>query len=293
MCASFHSFTAQLDKLFEKLIINQFVINGKDDYSDKHAKEVFGIKFSSLISLLSKREFFDKKIDQFNCTYLFHPDSLSGGSELDDNLRDKKLDAQMNVTAQSMKELDDASSWHKGRAKKTNSSFSHQFIPIFALVLLFNDCNLPATGLTKNFDFNQTHTVTRVIHGSTTNVDMDVTQAFHHNVKHLLKYCEVMMSTNKFAHLFGFESVKSMNPTLKGNYYSSIKSALIGIAKFAGVVKTHGLSDTIGAKIGGDDEVSKTKFSYQLYLFQDLHTSLTYYKSDIEKLEVLVVNSVR
>ena len=172
---------------------------------------------------------------------------------MDDDLHHKILDAQMNFLMQSANELDTVSSWHKGRAKKTNSSFSHQFIPVLALVLLFNDCNLPATGLSKNFDLNQTHTVTRVKHGTTTNVDIDVTQAFHHNVKHLLKYCEVMMSTKKFAHLFGFESVKSMNPTLKGNYYSSIKSALVGIAKFAGVVKTHGLSDTIAAKIGGGD----------------------------------------
>ena len=117
MCASFHSFAALLNKLFEKLIINQFVINGKDGYSDNHAKPVFDVKFSRHISLLSEREFFDKKIGQFNCTYLFHPDSLSGDSELDDGLRNKHLDAQMNVTAQSMNELDDASSWHKGRAK--------------------------------------------------------------------------------------------------------------------------------------------------------------------------------
>ena len=123
MCASFHSFAARLNKLCQKLIINQFVINGKDDFIDKDAKEVFDVKFSRHISLLSKREFFDKKIDQFNYFYLSHPDSLSGDSELDDDLRHKRLDAQMNVTAQSAKELDNASSWHKGRAKKTNSSF--------------------------------------------------------------------------------------------------------------------------------------------------------------------------
>ena len=286
MCALFHSFAARLDKLFEKLIINQFAINGEDNYNDEKAKEVFDVNFPGRISLPSNRAFFDKKIDQFNRFYLSHTDSLSGDSELDDDLRHKILDAQMNFLMQSVNQLDRASSWHKGRAKKTNSSFSHQFIPVLALVLLFNDCNLPATGLSKNFDRNQTHTVTRVKHGTTTNVDMDVTQAFHHNVKYLLKYCEVMMSTKKFAHLFGFESVKSMTPTLKGNYYSSIKSALIGIAKFAGGVKLHGLSDTIGAKIGGD----KTKFSYQLYLFQDLHKSLTYYESNMEKLNMLKVN---
>ena len=121
MCASFHSFAALLDKFFEKLIINQFVINGKEDYSDNDAREVFDVKFSRHMSLLSQREFFDKKIGQFNCTYLFHPDSLSGNSGLDDNLRNKKLDAQLNVTAMSMNELDNASSWHKERAKTMNS----------------------------------------------------------------------------------------------------------------------------------------------------------------------------
>ena len=110
MCASFHSFAARLNKLFEKVIFEEFVINGKDTYSDNDAKPVFGVEMANDISLLSKREFFNKKIGQFNSTYLFHPDSLSGDSELDDDLRNKKLDAQMNVTAQSMKELDDASS---------------------------------------------------------------------------------------------------------------------------------------------------------------------------------------
>jgi hypothetical protein len=82
---------------------------------------------------------------------------LTGTSEFDDNLRNKILDAQLNVTAMSMNELDNASSWHKGRAKTTNSGFTQQFIPVLALVLLFNDCNLPTTKLSKNFDASQTY----------------------------------------------------------------------------------------------------------------------------------------
>ena len=109
-----------------------------------------------------------------------------------------------------------------------------------------------------------------------------MTKAFHHNVKVLLKYCEVMMSPEKFAHIFGFESVKLMNPKQKSSYYSPIKNVLQGVAKFQGHVMNHCLSDTIPANTESGHNGFKTKLLYQVYLFQDLKSSVTYYQSDIK-----------
>jgi hypothetical protein len=55
-------------------------------------------------------------------------------------------------------------------------------------------------------------------------------------------------------------------------------------------VNKHGLSDTIPAKIESGNSGHKTKFSYQVYLFQDLKSSVTYYHSDIQTLNHLMVN---
>ena len=99
------------------------------------------------------------------------------------------------------------------------------------------------------------------------------------------------MSPEKFAHIFGFESVKLMSQTQKGSYYSPIKHVLQGVAKFQGHVMNHGLSDTIPTKIESGHDGSKTKFAYQVYLFQDLKSSVTYYESDIKDLNELMVNT--
>jgi hypothetical protein len=114
----------------------------------------------------------------------------------------------------------------------TNAGFTQQYIPLLVFVLLFNDCNLPTPVLSKCFDASQRFTVSRVKHGEITTFELDVKKAFHHNVKLLLKYCEVMMSPETFEHIFGFQSVKGMNQSMKGRYYSSINSFLRGVTKF-------------------------------------------------------------
>ena len=95
------------------------------------------------------------------------------------------------------------------------------------------------------------------------------------------------MSPEKFEHIFGFQSVKGTNQSYKVRYYSSITSFLRGVAKFQGNVNTHDLSDTTPDKIEGGHTI---KCSYQVYLFQDLKSTVRYYHSGITKLNHLKVN---
>jgi hypothetical protein len=121
-----------------------------------------------------------------------------------------------------MSQLNNKQAYHKGQTKQSNVGFLSTFVPILAIIILTNDCNLPTTKLANSFDETQRVTTTHKSSttGKTTQYQMDFLASFRHNIKFILKYCQVSMPRDKFEHLFGFSFVKDMTTHQKFKFLS-------------------------------------------------------------------------
>jgi hypothetical protein len=262
-------------------------LNSSPSYLDDHAKQVFDCTMENGVKLPSKAMFFEGKAKQFSTCYMFHKHVATSNSGIAEDLLNNSYDAQLNVTLQTAAHLCKVTDYNKGRAKMTNVGFSQLYVPILALVCLVNDCNLPTTKFSKCFDEKQRVNIVRVRKGAKVNISADVKEAFHHNIKVILKYFEALMPSDKYEHIFGFSCVKEMSATQKSKYYTEIPPFLRSTGKFQCNVNRYGVTNSVPYKL---DTESNSKFAYQLMLLQDLKSSITYYYHDIPKLKLLKMN---
>ena len=100
----------------------------------------------------------------------------------------------------------------------TNFGCVSTWVLTLALVMLTNDCCI-LTIKDQSLGKNQRSIIKRTRKGNVTEYEVDFLQCLHHNVKYIIKYCEVLMPRDKFEHIFGFTSMKDMSADQKVKFY--------------------------------------------------------------------------